>query len=66
MPLTQKDRKKLLNAGFQILRREENRLLIKICNNNNNWEVLKKCSSKKELNEVMNQLIEMHMCIEDR
>ncbi len=65
MPLRGNDRSKLLKSGFQIFRREEQRLLIKICNERNEWKFFKKCSTKKELKEEMDRLLEMQLCIED-
>ena len=60
------DRAKLLQAGFKIFRREESRLIIKICNDRNEWAYFKKCSSKKELKDEMDKLLNMQLCIEDR
>ncbi len=65
MALRGRDRTKLLTAGFQIFRREESRLLIKICNERNEWSFYKKCSTKKELKEEMDKLMDMQFCIED-
>lgn len=66
MPLWGRDRAKLLRAGFKVFRRDESKMLIKICNEHNEWSFFKKCSTKKELNEEMNRLLEMQLCIEDK
>ena len=65
MPLRGQDRAKLLRAGFQVFRREETRLIIKTCNERNEWCYFKKCTSKKELKEEMDRLLNMQLCIED-
>jgi hypothetical protein len=65
MPLRGRDRVKLLKAGFKIFRREDVRMVIKICNEKNEWCFFKKCTSKKELKEQMDQILEMSLCIED-
>lgn len=65
MALRSQDRIKLQAAGFKIFRREENRLKIKICNDNCEWSTFKKCSTKQELKESMIELLSMNLCIED-
>ena len=66
MPLGGRDRAKLLQAGFKIFRREEARMLIKICNERNEWSFFRKFTTKKELNEEMTRLLELQTCIEDK
>ncbi len=64
--LSGRDRIKLQNAGFTILRREEKRLLIKYSNENSEWAVLEKCKSKAELNQKMDRYLETNLFIEDK
>jgi len=65
MPLRGRDRMKLLGAGFKIFRREDSRLVIKICNERNEWTFFKKCTTKKELKDEMDKLLNLSLCIED-
>lgn len=66
MALGGRDRAKILKAGFQVFRREESRLVIKICNERNEWTFFKKCSNKKQLKDEMDRLLDMQLCIEDK